>query len=77
MYNFLKIVEEILRFFEKFYEIQAKISGKFRKVWKYAFAWGSGAEASEVSEIIKNLIKKSMEACKLVKIFMNYERIFT
>ena len=41
IYNFLKIVKEILRFFEKVFKILSKFSRKFReqfrKLWKYAF----------------------------------------
>ena len=37
---------------------------------------GSGVWAPEASEIIKNLVEKSMETCKILKIFMNYESIF-
>ena len=35
-----------------------------------------GAKPSEASGIIKNLVEKSMETCKILKIFMNYESIF-
>ena len=35
-----------------------------------------GAEPPEASDIIKNLVEKSMETCKLVTIFMSCERIF-
>ena len=30
----------------------------------------------EASEIIKKLVEKSMETCKIVTVLMNYERIF-
>ena len=50
---------------------------KFRKLWKYGRGRGGlGAELPEANEIIKNLVEKSMETGKLLKIFMNYETIF-
>ena len=71
-----------MRFFErilKFIEIFAKIMEKHRKFWKYAFLGGSNGRippSPEASEIIKNLFEKSMETCKPLKIFINYESIF-
>ena len=37
---------------------------------------GSGTKPPEASEIIKNVVKKPMETCKLLKTFTNYERDF-
>ena len=48
----------------------AKIYGKNRKFWKYGFVWGSGAEPPEASENIKRVVEKSMENCKILKLFM-------
>ena len=44
---------------------------KFRKFWKYGFVGGSGADPPEASENIKKLVEKSMETCKILKIFIN------
>ena len=64
------------RFFKILSKFSRKFREKFRKFGKYAFVGGSGAEPPEASEIIKNLVEKSMETCKLLKTFMNSERIF-
>ena len=70
--QFLKILKEIVLFF-KFYRNFLENLGKIlRKFWKYAFVGGS----SEASEIIENLVEKTMETSKHLKIFMNYESIF-
>ena len=66
----------IFAIFWKNFKILSKFLRKFRKFWKYAFVGGSGAEPPGPSEIIKNLVEKSMETCKRLKIFMNYESIF-
>ena len=69
---------EILRFFEFFFNILSKFSrkfmGEFRKFWKYAFVGGSEPDPPppESSEIIKKLVAKSIETCKILKIFMNF-----
>ena len=82
IYNFLKMLKKILLFFEKCLEILTKLSQKFREkfriFWRYAFVVGSGGGAPlpEPSEIIKNLVEKSMEIFKCLKIFTNSEWFF-
>ena len=60
----------------KFFKILTKLSRKFRekfsKFWKYAFVGVSGGGPPEASEMIKNLVEKSMETCNFLKIFMNF-----
>ena len=75
----MKNLKEILRFFEKifkFYRNFRENLGKNLEFWKYAFVGGSGRGAPKANEIIKNLVEKSMETCRLLKIFMNYATIF-
>ena len=73
IYNFLRILKEILRFFEKFYRnFRENLGKKFRKSWKYGFVGGPGAEPPEASENYKKLVEKSLETCKILKIFMNF-----
>ena len=79
--KFLKILKDILRFFEKFLKIltkfSQKFSEKFRKFWKYAFLGGSGgAEPPDASEIIKKIRRKINWNRQFLIIFMIYERIF-
>ena len=68
--------KELLRFYEKFLKFLSKFSRKFRekfrKFWKYAFVRGSGAEPPEASENIKKVLEKSMENCKILKLFMKF-----
>ena len=75
-YNLLKFFKEILRFVENFFEILSKFSRKFmekfRKFWKYGFVEGSGAEPPEARENIKKFVEKSMENCKILKLFMKF-----
>ena len=59
-----------------FSKLSRKFREKFRKFREYAFVGGSGAEPIEASEIIKKLVEKSMETCKILKIFMNHLSIF-
>ena len=54
-----------------------KFMGKFRQVWKnpegfVGFVWGSGAEPPEANENIKKVVEKSMENCKILKLFMKF-----
>ena len=49
---------------------------KFRKFWKYGFVGGSGGGAPRSKQIFKELVEKSMETFKTLKIFMNFLRIF-
>ena len=69
----MRFIENLLKFLSKF---SRKFREKFRKFWKYACRGGSGAEPSEASEIIKNIVEKSMETCILLKIFINYESMY-
>ena len=47
--------------------------GKLRNIWKYAFVWGTVAEApGKQAKLFKRLVEKSMETCKILKSFMNY-----
>ena len=67
-----------MKFFEdmKGFKIVSKFSrkyiGKFRKFWKYEFVRVLVEAPPETSEIRKKLIKKSMETCKILKIFTNF-----
>ena len=69
-----------MRFFEKFLKFYRNLRenlGENLENFGNMHLWGLGGGAPECSKIIKNLVKKSMETCKLVEIFMNYQRIFT
>ena len=64
--KFLKILKDILRFFEKFLKIltkfSQKFSEKFRKFWKYAFLGGSGERSlPTLAKLLKKLGEKSTE----------------
>ena len=75
------MLKEILRFFEnfiKFYRDFLKFYRHFREnlenfgnMHSYE-VWGTETPPPEASEIIKNLVEKSMETCKILKIFMNF-----
>ena len=67
--QFLKILKEVLRFFVKFYRNSRENLGKYSENFGNMHLYGVlGAEPPEASEIIKNLVEKSMETCKLLKI---------
>ena len=51
--------------------LSGKFMEKFRKFSKYGFVGGSGAEPRRF-ENIKKLIEKSMETCKILKVFMHF-----
>ena len=69
------MLEENFEIFEIFY-ILTKFSRQLReKFWIYAFVGGSEGGASETSENIKKWVEKSMETCKILKIFINFDRI--
>ena len=70
--NFIGNFAIFWKFFSKF---SRKFMKKFRKFWKYAFVGVQGTEPPEASEIIKNLVEKSMETCKLLKILMTNDSI--
>ena len=72
----MKILKEILRFFEICLKILSKFlqkfREKFRKFWEYAFVGVRRAEPPEASENIKKVVEKSMENCKILKLFMKF-----
>ena len=47
--------------FRKFIVFFAKIGEKFRKLYKYTFLRGWGAEPQEASEFMKKVVEKSRE----------------
>ena len=77
----MKILKEILRVFERFFKILSKFMQKFMENLgnlgnMHLYGVRGWAKPTEVSEIIQNFVEKSVETCKHLKIFMNYERIF-
>ena len=59
------VKDKLRKIFERFDEIFAKIIEKFRKIWKYELYGVWREEAPEASEIIKILVEKSTENCKV------------
>ena len=51
--------------------------GNVHVIWICRGFGGWGAEPYEANEDIKKLVEKSMETCKLLKILMNYDSIFS
>ena len=49
----------------------------WRKIWTYAFEWGSWAELPNLEKLFKKLVENSMETCKVLRVFTNYEPGFT
>ena len=68
----MKILQEILRFFEKFLEFFRNFSENLENVGNMHLKGGSGAEPPESSKIFKKLLEKSMETGKILKIYMNF-----
>ena len=69
----------ISRFFEiflQFYRNFRENLGKIQKILEICICKGFGGQTPEAREIIKKLVEKSMETCKCLKIFMNYEYFF-
>ena len=73
-YKFLKILKEILRFFEKIFKIYRNFRENLGKILEN-FGNMHFNGAPKASAIIKKLVTKSIETCKILKIFMNYESI--
>ena len=71
----MKILKEILLFFQKSLKSLSKFSRKFEETFRYFQKFGFlgvRGGAPEASEIIKNLVEKSMEPCKLLKNFHEF-----
>ena len=76
-WKFVRKFCDFLKIFLNFIEIIAKILGNVRKFWRYRFVGVKGAVLPEARESIKNLAEKSMENCKILKVFTNLWRILT
>ena len=74
IYNFLRILKENLRYFEKYYRnFREKLGKNLENFWNMGgFLEGSGAEPPDASENFKKLVEKSLETCKILKIFMKF-----
>ena len=77
--NILEFFENLhvnFAIFWKFFKIWSKFSlefrENFRKCWKYGFVGGLGGGDPEASENIKKVVEKSMENCKILKLFMKF-----
>ena len=72
---FFENVHVNFEIFWKFFKIWSKFSRKFRenfrKLWKYGFV-GGGAEPPDANENIKKVVEKSIENCKILKLFMKF-----
>ena len=66
LYNNLKILKEILRFFENFIKVFAKIYGGILKVFEIWMCRGFlGLRPLKQAKIPKKLVQKSLENAKL------------
>ena len=64
--NFTGNFAIFFKFFKTFSRFSRKFMETFRKFWKYAFI-GANQE-----KLFKKLVEKSIETCKILKVFMNF-----